>query len=435
MGKITQDFANAVVDAAKQYGTPFYLYDESVILEKCANIKAMPNAYGMEARYAMKANSNKAILQLIASQGINIDASSFNEVKRAINAGVAPEKIMFTSQEVLIGEDRKEFEQLMLKGLKYNVCSKLQLELAADFLAENNLPISMRIHPGVGSGESASRNTGDKYSCFGIHLTDLESVIKYADDRGILINAVHVHIGSGGDPEAWRENIDRELGFVEKYFPNAVNVSFGGGFKVARMPGEVEADIQDLGEYAKKRFEEFFERTGRKLTFEAEPGTYYVANSGYLVTRVMDKKQTGPDGFDFILTDGGMEVNTRPLLYGSNHPFYLISKTAEILSDEFELSNFSEKDEKIIVGRCCESGDSQSLDEKGSIVPRIMADPNINDYLVVGGCGAYCSTMTPFNYNSHVQAPEILLRKDDSLKVIRNKQVLEQVYCNEIGLD
>jgi len=428
--------ANNVIDAVKEFGTPSYLYDEATIVQKCKNVLAMPNAYGLEPRYAMKANSNKAVLQLITREGINIDASSFNEVRRAKNAGIELNRIMYTSQEVLVGEDRAEFEMMMLEGLKYNVCSRLQLEMAAEFLSTNGIAISMRVHPGVGSGESAARNTGDKYSCFGIHLTDLENVLQFAQNQEITINAVHVHIGSGGDPEAWRNNIDLELSFVEKYFPNAETVSFGGGFKVARMPGEIEADIQDLGAYAKKRIEEFYERTGRKLKMEIEPGTYYVANCGYLVTRVMDKKKTGDDGFEFILTDGGMEVNTRPLLYGSAHPFYVVSNKGEVLSDEFDLDRFDdEKDQRIIVGRCCESGDSQSLDENGCIVPRVMANPEVDDFVVVGGCGAYCSTMTPFNYNSHVQAPEVLVRSSGTIKLIRKRQEVLDVYKNELSLN
>ena len=424
-----------IVDAVKEFGTPAYLYDETTIVQKCKNILSMPNAFGLEPRYAMKANSNMAVLQLITGQGINIDASSFNEVRRAKNAGVALNRIMYTSQEVLIGEERAEFEKMMLEGLKYNVCSRLQFEMVADFLVANNIQISMRVHPGVGSGESAARNTGDKYSCFGIHLSDLDEVLKYADERGIIINAVHVHIGSGGDPEAWRNNIDLELSFVEKYFKNAETVSFGGGFKVARMPGETEADIQDLGLYAKKRIEELAERTGRKLKMEIEPGTYYVANCGYLVTRVMDKKKTGADGFEFILTDGGMEVNTRPLLYGSAHPFYIVGSNGDILSDEFDLDGLDpELDQRIIVGRCCESGDSQSLDENGCIVPRTMANPDVDDFVVVGGCGAYCSSMTPFNYNSQVQAPEVLVRTDGAIKLIRKRQEPIDVYKNELSL-
>lgn len=299
----------------------------------------------------------------------------------------------------------------------------------------------MRVHPGVGSGESATRNTGDKYSCFGIHLTDLKGALNFAKNKNIIFDQVHVHIGSGGDPQKWRENIDRELSFVENHFLNThynqpiSRISFGGGLKVARMPGEVSADIQDLGKYAAEKISDFARKTGRELTMEIEPGTYPVANSGYLVTKVIDKKRTGPDGFEFLVLDGGMEVNTRPLLYGSEHPFYIVSSSGKLLSAETDLSSLDlEKDQRVVVGRCCESGDSQSLDETGHIIPRIMANPNIGDFVIVGGCGAYCSTMTPFNYNSHTQAPEIMLDREGTLKIIRHPQALHQITQNEVSL-
>jgi len=423
------------VKAANNFYTPLYLYDEQVIVEHCKLILSMPNAFGMVARYAMKANSNRALLQLIVKQGMAIDASSFNEVKRAVMAGIEPAKIMLTTQEVYIDDDLAELKELMLQGLKFNVCSFLQLKQIAKFVAEHKINLSMRVHPGVGSGESVTRNTGDKYSCFGIHLSDLPTVLNFAKNKSIVIEQVHVHIGSGGDPQKWQENIDLELEFVSKYFPHATKVSFGGGFKEARMPNEQAANLQKLGEYAKLRIEQFYKKTGRKLIMEMEPGTYVVANSGYLLTRVMDKKWTGKDGFEFILVNGGMEANTRPLLYGSKHPFYLIDRQANLLSDEFNLSISKNIQERIVVGRCCESGDSQTLNEVGEIIPRLMADPKIGDYLVIGGVGAYVSSMSPFNYNSHTQIPELLARTNGDLQLIRKPQTLQQMTCNEISLD
>jgi diaminopimelate decarboxylase len=421
--------------AAARIATPVYLYDEAQIVRQCRNILAMPNAFGLEPRFAMKANSSRAVLQIIAREGFGIDASSLNEARRAHAAGIAYARIMLTTQEVPLGQNRRDLEAMLREGLRYNVCSLRQMELVADFAAANSIALSVRVHPGVGSGESATRNTGDKYSCFGVHLTDLEQVLAQARAKGIRVDGVHVHIGSGGDPEAWRANIDRELGFVEQYFPEATRVSFGGGFKVARMPDEKAADIEALGNHAKQRFLEFHQRTGRKLTMEVEPGTYIVANAGYLVTEVIDRKRTGADGFDFIIANGGMEVNTRPLLYGSRHPFSVVAADGRLLSSEFNLSGLDpEADRRIVVGRCCESGDSQSLDDAGHIVERLMAAPALGDYVVIGGCGAYCSAMSPFNYNSHIQAPEVLLRADGSLAVVRRAQAVEQIWTNEIGI-
>jgi diaminopimelate decarboxylase len=419
--------------------TPFYLYSEEIINQQCDSLKAMPSAHGLNVRYAMKAQSTRAILETVAlKNGLDIDASSMNEVRRASLAGIAYGKIMLTTQEVPQGKDRTDLENMMRQGLKYNVCSLEQLGLIADFASSQKIPLSMGVHPGVGSGESSTRNTGDKYSCFRIHLTDLEKALRFAKGRGLVFDQVHVHIGSGGDPEKWRENIDRELGFVEKYFLNSPNsqpiskVSFGGGLKVARMPGEDSADIQDLGDYAAKRLREFSKRTGRELIMEIEPGNYVVANSGFLVTKVIDKKRTGPNGFEFLVLDGGMEVNSRPLLYGSRHPFYTFGSDGFLKSSEFDLGGLDPiNDQRVVVGRCCESGDSQSLDKGHNIVPRVIANLEIGDYVVIGAVGAYCSTMTPINYNSHTQAPEILVGTDSRLDLIRGSQSLDQVIQNE----
>ncbi|MGE5785052.1 MAG: hypothetical protein ACM3ZE_10690, partial [Myxococcales bacterium] len=272
-----------VAALAQQFGTPLYAYDERTIRAKCRAILGMPNAFGLHAGFAMKANSSRAVLQIITSEGFGIDASSLNEARRAARAGIAAERIMLTSQDVPLGEDRVELERLFAEGMMYNVCSLRQLELIAGCAKQLGRALSMRVSPGVGTGETATRNTGDKYSSFGIHLANLDSVLNYARNRGLVIGTVHTHIGSGGDPEVWRQNIDRVLGITERYFPDATVVNLGGGFKEARMPDELAADIQDLGRTAKARFEEFAARTGRKLKMAVEPGTYIVANSGHVV--------------------------------------------------------------------------------------------------------------------------------------------------------
>jgi diaminopimelate decarboxylase len=293
-----------IIKVKENYGTPFYLYDEDTIIRKCKMALSMPNAYGINVRYAMKANSNKTLLQIINNQGLLIDASSLNEVKRAQIAGIGLKQIMLTTQEISENRERKELEKMILKGLKYNICSLRQLYLIGDFAEKNKINFSIRIHPGIGSGESASRNTGDKYSCFGIHMSDIEEALLYVNKKSIKLTQVHVHIGSGGDPEIWKHNIDLELGFVEKFFPYTEIVSFGGGLKEARMPNETSADINTLGLYAKQQIEKFYQKNKRKLIMEIEPGNFVVANSGYVITQVLDKKKTGADGFDFIIVDG-----------------------------------------------------------------------------------------------------------------------------------
>ena len=425
--------AAALATAAAQFGTPLYVYDEAFLIARCRELLAMPNAFGLRVRYAMKANANRSLLQILHEQGIGIDASSLNEARRAHLAGVPLTDIILTTQEVQQGADMDDLQSMMLQGMQLNICSLRQLYEIGDFARENGIDLSIRIHPGAGAGESASRNTGDDYCCFGIHRSDWAAALAYADDKGLRFTQVHEHIGSGGDPESWRQNIDLQLGFVEAYFPDAHTVSFGGGLKEARMPDETAADVAALGTYAKERVADFAARTGRKLYMEIEPGTFFLANAGYAVTEILDQKCTGESGLSFLVANGGMEINARPLLYGSRHPFYLIRKDGALLSSDWRAETMDKSAfEAVLVGRCCESGDAQSLDETGRSLPRRMAQPETGDLAVIGGAGAYCAAMSPFNYNSHVQAAEVLHTTDGALRLIRRRQTLEQIIQNEI---
>ena len=429
--------AAALAHAAEAFGTPVYFYDESLILRKCADCLNMPNAYGLTVRYAMKANSNKALLRLICGAGLHLDASSLNEVLRAHHAGIPYDRIMLTTQEVYGGESLEKLRTLLLQGLRYNVCSLLQLRNIAGFAAANGIDPGIRVHPGIGSGESATRNTGDDYACFGVHLNDVEEAVRYAGDAGLKFRHIHEHIGSGGDSEVWRQNIDLELRIIEEHFPDAESVCFGGGLKEARMPDEHPADVALLGNYAKMRIEGFYGRTGRKLQMEIEPGTYIMANSGYAVTRVIDKKNTSRS--NFVIIDGGMEINSRPLLYGSRHPIYIVaSDGSHVKSSEFDAINSDGASNgggsgynAVVAGICCESGDCQTLAPEGHSVQRNMAEPEIGDIVIIGGTGAYCSSMAPFNYNSHTQIPEVLFTSEGRLELIRKRQTLEQILENE----
>lgn len=421
--------SETIANVVREFGSPAYLYDEDLILKRCEDCLKMPHAYGLTVRYAIKANPNRALLKIIFDAGLHFDASSLNEVTRAHMSGIPYNKIMLTTQEIYEGENMKLLESLLLEGLNYNVCSLRQLHLIGDFSCANDFHPGIRIHPGVGSGESATRDTGSEYSCFGIHLSDVDEALKYAWGKWIKFKHVHIHIGSGADPEMWKQNIDRELEIIAKHFYEAETVCFGGGLKEARLPGDDAADLEYLGKYAKEQIKKFNKKHKRKLKMEIEPGTYIVANSGYVVSRVIDKKSTPLS--NFIITDGGLEMNPRPLYYGSGHPIYIVSEDgSKLKSSEFKdiPGDFS----AVVAGKLCESGDCQTLDDAGNPVARKMAEPDFGDIAVIGGAGAYCSSMAPFNYNSHVQAPEVLYTVGGKLKLIRQRQTIDQLLANEI---
>jgi diaminopimelate decarboxylase len=419
---------------AKEWGTPLYLHDQEYIENSCEQLLNMPNPYGLHVRYAMKANSDRTVLRVVTNKGLDLDCSSLDEAARAHIAGIPFSRMMLTTQEVPTGEEREELEEMIRSGLKYNVCSVTQFRLIADFAKATGIELSIRVHPGAaGGGESQTRDTGSEYSCFGVHLNDVPTVKALADELGLRFTQVHVHIGSGGDPEKWRENIDRELGFVRDLFPDAVRVSFGGGLKVARMAGEKQADITSLGAYAAQRISEFKESTGRELKMEIEPGTFVVANSGHIITRIIDKKLTNE--LNFLIVDGGMELLTRPLLYGSEHPITIVRQDGTLLSSEYDNIPASGTKPFGIVGRCCESGDSVRLDSDGNIVPVLIAEPEIGDYVVIGGTGAYSESMSPENYNSHRKPAAVMKKHNGDLVLIRKKQGLQQIFQNELDVE
>lgn len=426
--------AALIPEIARRWGTPVYLHDQQFIENSCQQLLGMPNPCGLHVRYAMKANSDRTVLRIVTGKGLDLDCSSVNEAARAHAAGIPYARMMLTTQEVPLGEDRAELEEMILGGLKYNVCSLTQFRLIADFAAKHKIDLSIRVHPGAaGGGESQTRDTGSEYSCFGVHLNDVPTVKALADQQGLRFTQVHVHIGSGGDPEKWRENIDRELGFVRDYFPDAVRVSFGGGLKVARMPGEKQADINALGVYAAQRVQAFKEATGRELIMEIEPGTFVVANSGHIITRIIDKKLTKE--MNFLIVDGGMELLSRPLLYGSEHPIAIVRQDGTLLSSEYDLVPVAGTRPFGIVGRCCESGDSVRLDGDGNIVPVQIVEPEIGDFVVIGGTGAYSESMSPENYNSHRKAPAVMRTSKGELILIRKRQERHQIIQNELDVE
>jgi diaminopimelate decarboxylase len=432
-GNVTPEI---IVQVATVYGSPCYLYDETDILRKCRTATSMPSAFGLRVRYAMKANPNTALLQIITSAGLDLDASSMNEVRRARIAGIPFDRMLLTGQHVPVGGELQSLRQMMDWGLIYNACSLRQLEAISGPSAEGVHPIFVRIHPGKGSGETSTRDTGSAYSCFGIHLEDIQTALSIIRERKLLVRGLHVHVGSGGNPEIWRESLETALGLICYSFPEVEILNMGGGFRVARMPDESSADLRELGTHASDRLEDFRRETGRTLRFEIEPGTFIVASSGYLVTRVLDRKSTGRDGYRFAIVDGGMDTNARPMLYGSRHPFYLVSRDGVLRYSDFGNSD-SEDDEPVsmvVVGKCCETGDCHTLDRLGNVEPRKIIPPEPGDLIVIGGTGAYCSTMAPSNYNSSLQPPEILLRTDHSLVEIRRQQSMAQVIANEVPL-
>lgn len=411
-------FLNA--DTARQIaalaGTPVYVYHLPTLEENAKTVLNFPRPFGFTARFAMKASPNAVFLRLFHSMGLHIDASSGPEVHRAMAAGIPPAEISLSSQEL-----PADFAHLWQLGIKINACSLGQLELLGN--ARPGGEIGLRFNPGAGSGGTNRTNVGGPSSSFGIWHEYLPEVREIIARHRLQPVRIHTHIGSGSDPAVWLKVADLTLGLVRE-FPTVRTVNLGGGFKVARVAGEKATDLLEIGRPVAGQIEAFAAETGRELDLEIEPGTFLMANSAGLLSKVQDVVDTGPEGYRFFKLDGGMTEVLRPSLYGAQHPIHLFQATDGARGVA----------PTVVVGHCCESGDilTPAPGEPELLAPRMLPDAVPGDLCWIGGAGAYCSAMATKNYNSFPEAPEVLLDHDARPHLIRRRQPLEQVWQNEL---
>ena len=187
------------------------------------------------------------------------------------------------------------------------------------------------------------------------------------------------------------------------------------------MPEEPSVDLGEVGAHVREQIEAFRGRDGRALRVEIEPGTYLVAQAGAVVATCVDVVDTGRDGYVFAKLDAGMTEITRPSLYGAQHPIDV-------------LATGREPAEVVFVGPCCESGDilTPAPGDPEALGPRWVPRPGAGDLVVIGGAGAYCASMSTINYNSYPQSPEVMLEPDGSLRLLRERQSLDQMLANEV---
>ncbi len=401
-------------EARRNFGTPTYVYDLATLRRQARAALAFPNAFGLTARYAMKACSNAAVIRAVVAEGMHIDASSGWEVERALRAGVAPEKISLSTQEM-----PANFADLHARGIKFNACSLAQLERFGALFPGAEL--GLRFNPGLGSGGTGKTNVGGPASSFGIwheFLPDVEALLAKARLKCVRI---HTHIGSGSDPVIWQRVSRMSLDIVRR-FKDVTTLNLGGGYKVARMSDEKGTDLQTVGAPVREAFEELFRETGRRIHLEIEPGTFTVANAGALVTTIQDIVTTGQAGYTFLKLDAGMTDILRPSLYGAQHPIVVLS------------SRPGRSQAAVVVGHCCESGDllTPAPGQPESLMPRELDYATPGDLCVIEGAGAYCAGMSTKNYNSFPEAPEVLLDEQGKLHLIRRRQTLDQMVQNEL---
>jgi diaminopimelate decarboxylase len=399
----------AVPEIAAKVGTPFYLYSTAT-LERHVNVfrEAFSDVDSLVC-YAMKANSNQAVLKTIGRLGAGIDVVSEGELRRALAAGIPASRIMFSG----VGKKPAEMDLALEAGIYcFNVESEPELEVLNQraLAAGKKAPVSFRINPDVDAKTHSKISTGKKENKFGISYDRARAVYKHAAGlAGIEVTGIDMHIGSQItelQPFDDAFKLLRELVEMLRADGHAIeHVDIGGGLGI---PYKIDNDPPPNPDAYSKIVKKQLRDLNCKIV--TEPGRLIVGNAGILVTEVIYVKDGGEK--TFVIVDAAMNDLIRPTLYEAWHEIMPVTITAanvpRIKAD--------------VVGPVCETGDYLALD-------REMAMPKPGELLAVSSAGAYGAVQAG-TYNSRLLVPEVLVR-DGEFHVIRPRTSYEDL----IGLD
>ncbi|MCV9967549.1 diaminopimelate decarboxylase [Pararhizobium sp. BT-229] len=399
----------SVIDIAKAVGTPFYCYSTAT-LERHYSVfsKAFADIDAMVC-YAMKANSNQAVLKTLGRLGAGVDVVSGGELRRALAAGIPASRIMFSG----VGKTAVEMDLGLEAGIYcFNVESEPELEIlnARAVRLGKQAHVSFRINPDVDAKTHAKISTGKKENKFGIAYERARAVYAHAATLpGIKVTGIDMHIGSQIielQPFEDAFKLLRELVDTLRADGHTIDhVDVGGGLGV---PYKEDNNPPPLPDAYANIVKDQLRNLGCKIV--TEPGRLIVGNAGILVTEVIYVKDGGSK--TFVIVDGAMNDLIRPTLYEAYH---------EIRPVRISAAN-APRIKADVVGPVCETGDYLALD-------REMAMPKPGDLIAVGTAGAYGAVQAG-TYNSRLLVPEVLV-KGDRFHVVRPRTTYEDL----IGLD
>jgi diaminopimelate decarboxylase len=391
------------IDLADRYGTPLYVYDAAVIRRQIERVRNAFARLPFRPFYAMKANGALAILDLVRRHGFGCDAVSPGEIFLARQAGFNPDSIWFTCSN--LSDD--DLRALRDPEIVINVNSLSEI----DHVLASGLPnpIALRVNPDVGAGHHADVITAGGGVKFGIDLTEIESARMMIEDAGLKVVGLHAHIGSGIDTLAPLLESARRLLDLSTSMANLRWINFGGGISVPYAPGDREFPIDEYGEELTRLADRLLR--ARDLTAILEPGRYVVAASGTLIARVTAKRLSG--GLTWLGCDTGFNHLVRPSKYGAYHAI----ENASSIS--------ASKEDVVVAGNLCESGDVFTRTPDGAVTTRRIDRTKVGDLLAFRDAGAYGFSMAS-HYNARLLPPEVMVDGDD-VRLIRERQTMEDL--------
>lgn len=401
----------SVSDIASQFGTPCFIYSKATLIRHLhAYVDSLAGIPHLIC-YGMKANSNLAVLQILAKDGAGFDIVSIGELERVIKAGGDPAKVVFSG----VGKQDFELRRALEVGIHcFNVESLAELEhLNAIAMKMGKVaPVSLRINPDVDPKTHPYISTGLKANKFGIAHRDAIAAYRLTSELpGLSPVGIDCHIGSQiTDVSPLIESLDKLLSLIDQLTAIGIqlkHIDLGGGLGVT-YDQETPPHPSEYLALVKKRL------AGRDLTLVLEPGRSIAANAGIFVTKTILTK-TNQDQH-FAIVDGAMNDLIRPSLYGAWQNIIPVDTTEKPYQIEASFD---------IVGPVCESGDFLGKARRLRIQE--------GDLLAVRSAGAYGFVMGS-NYNTRGRAPEILVDKDQ-VHLIRERETIDSLWALEHTVD
>ena len=403
----------SVADLAGRFGTPLYVYDRQSIDQRIADLSSFD-----VVRFAQKACGNLAILDRMRRRGVKVDAVSAGEIRRAIAAGYSTDAsthdIIYTADIF----DRDSLDLVVEHGLGVNCGSPDMISQLGQ--RRPGADVTLRINPGFGHGHSQKTNTGGEQSKHGIWHTQIDDCLRRADQYGITITGLDMHIGSGTDLEHLSGVCDAMERTAMEVGRTLKTISAGSGLPIPYRSEETYVDLAKYFELWDATRNRLSEKFGHRLALEIEPGRYLTAESGSLIAEVRSIKQMGNNVF--VLVDAGFNDLARPVMYGSYHPISVCGVSSDAAQRETI--------DAVIGGPLCESGDIFTQREGGFVDSRKLPMPLVGDFIVIENAGAYGFVMAS-NYNSKFRAAEVLI-EDGEAKLIRQRETFDDLVRGEI---
>lgn len=395
-----------LLQIAKDFDSPIYVYDTEKIATQYKRLtSAFNKVKTLKIKYAVKALSNISVLRFLKTLGSGLDTVSIQEVKLGLKAGFSPDQIIYTPNGVSL----EEIEMAAKLGVQINIDNLSILEQFGTRYPKT--PVCIRINPHVMAGGNTNISVGHIDSKFGISIHQIPHLLRIIENTKMNINGIHMHTGSD------ILDIDVFLYASEILFDTALNfkdlefIDFGSGFKVPYKEGDIETNIEELGQKLTDRFNSFCKKYGRELTLTFEPGKFLVSEAGVFLTKVNVVKQTTSTVFAQV--DSGFNHLIRPMFYGSKH-------------DIINISNPTGRERFYsVVGYICETDTFANNIRINEI--------SEGDILCFKNAGAYCFSMAS-NYNSRYRPAEVLWHNKKA-HLIRKRETFDDILNNQVEID